>query len=38
MKEDVAAGCLNGNKYVAIPWYVYEGKDMAAGCINGSKM
>ncbi len=28
---------MNGNKYVASPWCVYEGKDIADGCMNGNK-
>jgi hypothetical protein len=35
--KDVAAGCMNRNKYVASPWCVFKGKDVAAGCINGNK-
>ncbi len=35
--KEVAAGCINGNKYVASPWCVHEGKDVADGCMNGNK-
>jgi hypothetical protein len=34
--NEVANGCMNGNKYVASPWCVHEGKEVADGCMNGN--